>query len=101
MSDIPANTNSAMASSLETIRINLAELCAEGTDGSPYLNSLEKMSIKALIAFTSYNTGANEAVVLAALETRLGADGVEKILRASYDDAVRYLVDFAPNKMAH
>jgi len=64
-----------------------------GMNTAETLNSLELTSIKALLAYTAYDRRVSEAIVQDIFKTRFGIDGLDKLPRDCYDDAIRFLID--------
>ncbi|MDD4617195.1 MAG: hypothetical protein PHW76_08835 [Alphaproteobacteria bacterium] len=57
------------------------------------VSSLEQTSINALVAYTAYDRKVTEAVVRDVFMTHFGINGVNELPRASFEDAIRFLVD--------
>ena len=57
------------------------------------LNKLELMSINALIAYTAYQYSLSQDIVREMIHTRFRIKEVTHLPSASYDNAVRFLVD--------
>lgn len=60
---------------------------------SETINPLEQTSINALVAYTANDRRVSEDVVRDVFSTRFGIKRVSELPRASFEDAIRFLVD--------
>lgn len=64
--------------------------------GEPTVNGLELRSLQALIAYIAYDHSIGEDVIRNLVEKRFETNGIEKIYRTDFEEAVAYLVELNP-----